>query len=54
MMRGFQIWPHNSNRTTIDLLLGKKKTVENEPNTRLVGFRQFFAKPRKNRTGSGQ
>ena len=41
MMRGFQIWPQNSNRTTFDPRLGKK-TVKNRLSRAYSQFRQFF------------
>ena len=40
-MRGFQIWPQNSNPTTFDPLLDKK-TVKNELNTQLSRFPTVF------------
>ena len=42
MMRGFEIWPQNSNRIIIDPLFGQK-TVENRDFSKYPYFRQFFA-----------
>ena len=42
MMRGFQIWPQNSNRITFDPHFSQKKTVKNGNISDLAYFRQFF------------
>ena len=40
MMRGFQIWPQNSNRVIFDLLFGQE-TVENMVNRVFASFRRI-------------
>ena len=41
-MRGFQIWPHSSNRKTFDPLFAKKKLSKISKIPNLANFRQFF------------